>query len=67
MNFLVKWFDLNEQVEEALVSRFHLLRLLRAEHMDESDFELWQSHYNKDEPMTLRSSDGYFMEIRQLL
>ena len=66
MNYLVKWFDLDEQVEEAIVSHFHLLRLLRAEHMDESDFALWRSHYNEGESMTLRSSDGYFMEIKRL-
>ena len=66
MKYSVKWYDGNELMDCAVVSFFHLMRLLRAEHMEESDFALWESHYNEGEPMTLRSDDGYFMTIQRL-
>ena len=64
--YLVEWYDGDELVDADVVSHFHLMRLLRAEHMEESDFALWESHYNEGEPMTLRSDDGYFMTIKRL-
>ena len=64
--YLVEWYDGNELMDSDVVSHFHLMRLLRAERMEESDFALWESHYNEGEPMTLRSEDGYFMTIKRL-
>ena len=64
--YLVEWYDNDKLMDADVVSFFHLLRLLRAEHIEESDFALWESRYNEDEPMTLRSDDGYFMTIKRL-
>lgn len=66
MKYSVEWYDLGFLLERAVVSYFHLLRLLRAEGMEEADFALWESRYNEGEAMTLRSSDGYFMTIKKL-
>lgn len=66
MKYSIKWYDGNKLMDRAVVSHFHLLRLLRAEHMEEADFALWESHYNEGEPMTLRSDDGYFIAIQRL-
>lgn len=64
--YLVEWYDGDELMDADVVTFFHLMRLLRAEHMEESDFSLWESHYNEGESMTLRSDDGYFMTIQRL-
>ena len=64
--YLVEWYDGNELMDSDVVTHFHLMRLLRAEHMEESDFAIWEGHYSEGEPMTLRSDDGYFMTIKRL-
>ena len=63
MKFLVKWFDLDEVVDSALVSYFHAVRLMKGEGVEEASASLMLMG---DVAWTLETVDGYQMTFEKV-
>lgn len=66
MKFLVKWFDLDEVVDSALVSYFHAVRLMKGEGVEEASASLALYYSVEEVALTLETADGYRMTIEKV-
>ena len=66
MKYLVKWFDLDEVVDSALVSYFHAVRLMKGEGMEESTASLYLCHAVKGFPLKMVTNDGYVLTLEKV-
>lgn len=66
MKFLVKWFDLDEVMDSALVSYFHAVRLMKGEGVEEASASLALCYSVKGVPLTLETADGYRMTFEKV-
>lgn len=66
MKFLVKWFDLDEVVDSALVSYFHAVRLMKGEGVEEASASLALCYSVEEVALTLETADGYRMTFEKV-
>lgn len=67
MKYLVKWFDLDEVVETALVSYFHAVRLMKGEGIEESNAAILLCRLEVGGvKAAMQTEDGYWMEIEKV-
>lgn len=67
MKYLVKWFDLDEVVETALVSYFHAVRLMKGEGIEESAAAIVLCRLEVDGMKAMmQTEDGYRVEIEKV-
>ena len=67
MKYLVKWFDLGEVVETALVSYFHAVRLMKGEGIEESNVAVLLCRLEVGGvKAALSTEDGYWMEFEKV-
>jgi hypothetical protein len=66
MKFLVKWFDLDEVVDSALVSYFHAMRLMKGEGIEESTASLCLCYAVKGCPLQVTTNDGYVLTLEKV-
>lgn len=67
MKYLVKWFDLDEVVETALVSYFHAVRLMKGEGIEESTAAIFLCRLEVGGMKAMmQTEDGYRVEIEKV-
>lgn len=66
MKFLVKWYDMNEVVDSALVSYFHAVRLMKSEGLEESAAALYLCRSVKGYPLAMETADGYKLTLEKV-
>ena len=66
MKFLVKWYDINELVESALVTYFHAVRLLKGDGLEDSNAALVLCRAMPEYPLALETEDGYLMTLEKV-
>lgn len=66
MKFLVKWYDLDEVVDTALVSYFHAVRLMKGEGIEESVASLCLCQTVEGFPLKVIADDGYVLTLEKV-
>lgn len=66
MKFLVKWFDMEEVADSALVSYFHAVRLMKGEGVEEASASLALCYAVKGIALVLDTADGYRMTFEKV-
>ena len=66
MKFLIKWFDMEEVVDSALVSYFHAVRLMKGEGVEEASASLALCYSVEGIALALDTADGYRMTFEKV-